>query len=498
MSGVYPRALRFNNTAVPVKYEGPRAAEARRIRAYLRENAQRSWYRIENVTTVDGDTDRARVYIFEEIGMWGCSAAEFVLEMAAITASHIDLHLSSPGGEVFDGIDIYNAIVDHPAEVTVHIGALAASAASFIAQAGDRVLISRNGSMMIHDAMSIAIGNAAEMRREADLLDMVSENIASIYAQRAGGQVSGWRAAMQQETWYTAEQAVSAGLADAIEGDDDSDEDESGEGMFSQSAAAAWDVSIFARRSPDNPAPQPAAAPAPAAAPTRPSARRRPAAARFPDTPRPAPADAPADAPAPASAPTAQEPQSFVLPREPRPPAPPPPPLDFTALADSFRAGVSAGVPREQPTAFDAGVFRGAMNLVASDAPATPSSPAAAPAAPADPQEPAPQPEPDPGPFDRELFRGVVAAVATDAPAPRPAPQPAAAAPAPPAAPAPVDEPDEPEPLSVGELLRAAVLNATTNLPAPDPEPEPTAPEPPPQFGLNPTDFARSVREARL
>lgn len=156
----------------------------------------------------------AEVYIYDEIGMWGQSASDFIAELSQVSAGSIDLHLNSPGGEVFDGIAIYNALKSHPANVTVYVDSLAASIASVIAQAGDHIVMRQGAQMMIHDAAGLCFGNADDMRGMADLLDRQSDNIAGFYAGRAGGTAKQWRTKMAAETWYTAEEAVAAGLAD--------------------------------------------------------------------------------------------------------------------------------------------------------------------------------------------------------------------------------------------------------------------------------------------
>jgi hypothetical protein len=135
------------------------------------------------------------------------------------------VYLNSPGGEVFDGIAIHTALVMSRAHVTTFVTGVAASAASFIAMAGDTIKMARNATMMIHDASGLAWGNAATMRAEADLLDKLSDNIADMYAQQAGGTAADWRAAMQRETWYTGREALQAGLIDEITEPDDPDVD---------------------------------------------------------------------------------------------------------------------------------------------------------------------------------------------------------------------------------------------------------------------------------
>lgn len=203
-----------------------RAPARDRLRAFAPPHADRrsgagtaSWYRIENKGA------NASVYIYDEIGFWGVTAQDFAAELKAISASTMDVHINSPGGEVYDGLAIYNSLKGHKATVTVHIDGLAASAASFIAMAGDAVIIARNAEMMIHDAMGAAFGNASEMAEMGKALDRVSENIADIYAQRAGGTVSSWRDLMKAETWYSGKEAVAAGLADKMT-DDDADADD--------------------------------------------------------------------------------------------------------------------------------------------------------------------------------------------------------------------------------------------------------------------------------
>lgn len=191
-----------------------------------------NWYRIENKK----GSGPAKIYIYNEIGFWGTTAADFIKELEDVTTDKIDLHLNSPGGAIFDGIAIYNSLKMHDAEVTVYIDALAASAASFIAQAGDKIIMARNGTMMIHDGVGMVFGNAKDMRETALLLDRMSNNIADIYAQRAGGSVEEWRGMMQAETWYTGQEAVDAHLADELN-DTVADDGED--------PTNKWDFSIF-------------------------------------------------------------------------------------------------------------------------------------------------------------------------------------------------------------------------------------------------------------
>lgn len=159
-----------------------------------------------------------RVDIYDEIGGggWfndGVTAIDFIQQLAGINGD-IEVHINSPGGDVFDGLAIYNSLAQRPGNVTTVVDGLAASAASFIAMAGKQRIIAPGAMMMIHDASGVCIGNSADMRELAELLDKVSDNIASIYADHdATGGGADWRAAMKAETWYTADEAVAAGLA---------------------------------------------------------------------------------------------------------------------------------------------------------------------------------------------------------------------------------------------------------------------------------------------
>lgn len=173
------------------------------------------WFRISNAEGEGGAP--AVVHLYDEIGYWGVTASDFVALLEQISASSIELRINSPGGDVYDGIAIYSALIDHPANVAVKVDALAASAASFIAQAGDTVEMGRNSELMIHDAWGMCVGNAADMLEMNAILNKASDNIASIYAARAGnGGTATWRKRMEGEVWYSAQEAVDVGLADSV------------------------------------------------------------------------------------------------------------------------------------------------------------------------------------------------------------------------------------------------------------------------------------------
>jgi ATP-dependent Clp protease, protease subunit len=175
----------------------------------------RNWYEIKNAAS-----DSAEVFIYDDIGAgWfsdGVTAKGFISDLNAITASHIDLHLNSPGGSVFDGVAIYNALVRHQATVTTHIDGLAASIASIIALAGERVVMASNALFMIHNPWGGVQGEAADMRKMADVLDKIRETLANTYVQKTGMAIEDVYAALDAETWYTAEEALEAGFIDEI------------------------------------------------------------------------------------------------------------------------------------------------------------------------------------------------------------------------------------------------------------------------------------------
>lgn len=161
----------------------------------------------------------ARFYVHGVIGGWRMDAAKFVQAVHAVDpAQSINLYLNTPGGFVHDAVSMYEALDAHPAGVDVHIGGMAASAGSLLAMVGRTVTISRAGRMMVHDARTIAYGDPAELRAVAEQGDAVSNDIAAVYADRAGGTVASWRAKMQATTWFSAKQAVEAKLADRITG----------------------------------------------------------------------------------------------------------------------------------------------------------------------------------------------------------------------------------------------------------------------------------------
>lgn len=166
----------------------------------------------------DDGADEADVYIYGDIGGWwgGVDAAEFSKEIAALDVSTLNVRLNSPGGLVFDGVAIYNALARHSAKTVVHIDGLAASIASVIAMAGDEIRISEGASVMIHKPWSMAIGNADVLRQEADVLDELEEGLVDIYEARTSQKRADLVDWISAESWFRGQKAVDKGFADVM------------------------------------------------------------------------------------------------------------------------------------------------------------------------------------------------------------------------------------------------------------------------------------------
>ncbi|MEC9346076.1 MAG: head maturation protease, ClpP-related [Pseudomonadota bacterium] len=176
--------------------------------------------------------DVTDIELYDEISWWGVTAKDFRARLAGVKTSRIRLAINSPGGDVYDGIAIYNDLLAHPAEVEVVVTGLAASAASVIAMAGDRITMAANAFLMIHNSWGITVGNRSDHIETADLLGMIDGAMAKTYAARSGQDVDKMASLMAAETWLDAEGALALGLADRI----------TGEG---EAAQAAFDLSRF-------------------------------------------------------------------------------------------------------------------------------------------------------------------------------------------------------------------------------------------------------------
>jgi ATP-dependent Clp protease protease subunit len=170
-----------------------------------------SWYAIRARGT------GAEVAIYDEIGAYGVSAKGFLAELGALPeGTPLDLRLNSPGGSVFDAVAIHNALKRHEGTVTVWIDGIAASAASYIAMAGDEIVMPENAFLMIHDPSGLVMGTAEDMRAMAEALDKVKGSLVSGYAAKSGRTPEEVSALMGAETWFDASDAVAQGFADRL------------------------------------------------------------------------------------------------------------------------------------------------------------------------------------------------------------------------------------------------------------------------------------------
>lgn len=174
----------------------------------------RSWYSIRAAAS---DSSSAEISIHDEIGLWGVSARNFISDLKSLgPVQNISLSIHSPGGEVFDGWAIFNALKHHPARVTARIEGLAASMASVIAMAADEIQIPSNAMIMIHNPMGFVVGDSEDMKDMAALLDKIRTGIVSAYAERTGITAEEITNLLDAETWMDGTEAVARGFADIL------------------------------------------------------------------------------------------------------------------------------------------------------------------------------------------------------------------------------------------------------------------------------------------
>ncbi|QYJ80518.1 Clp protease ClpP [Shewanella acanthi] len=170
-----------------------------------------SWYSLK------AQNGNAELMIYDEIGGWGISAQQFARDLKALgKVGTITARIHSPGGDVFEGMAIYNMIKGHPAHKVCHIDGLAASMASVIAMAFDEVIMPENAMMMVHKPWGGTLGDADDMRKYADLLDKVEGNLVGAYQQKTGLSEDELHALLAAETWLTGREAVEKGFANTL------------------------------------------------------------------------------------------------------------------------------------------------------------------------------------------------------------------------------------------------------------------------------------------
>jgi len=176
------------------------------------KNNKASWYSIKAAA----NNQPAEVLLYDEIGFWGVTAADFIADFNAINDSNITLRINSPGGSVFEGMAIYNAIRRHKATITTQIDGIAASMASIIALAGDYIKMSETAYYMIHNPFGFSMGTAKDLRKDAQLLDEMADQMVNIYQSKSTLSREEIIAAMDDETWYTGPTALTAGFVSEL------------------------------------------------------------------------------------------------------------------------------------------------------------------------------------------------------------------------------------------------------------------------------------------
>ena len=179
----------------------------------------KTWFTIKAAATGDAPAG-ADVSIYDEIGYWGVTAKDFIDSIKPYKGQPLNVAINSPGGDVFAGIAIYNALRQHAAsggKVTTKAMGVAASAASVVFMAGDNRVMPDNTMLMVHNPWTFAMGNADELRESADVLDKIGASLTSIYTARSGKSEDEIRAMLATDTWLTAAEAKDAGFTDELQ-----------------------------------------------------------------------------------------------------------------------------------------------------------------------------------------------------------------------------------------------------------------------------------------
>ena len=172
----------------------------------------KKWFNIQGKAT----DAVAEVYIFDEIGAYGITAQDFISEMKEYKDTPVNLRINCIGGDVFDGMAMYNIIKKREAKTTAYIEGIAASMGSVIALAADEVVMAENSLFMIHNAWGGAMGEAEDMRKTASILEKISGEIANIYERKTRLSLNRIIEMMDKETWLNAKEAYELGFIDSI------------------------------------------------------------------------------------------------------------------------------------------------------------------------------------------------------------------------------------------------------------------------------------------
>ena len=182
-----------------------------------------SEHKSQDINT-DVSASSEKIMIYGIIGAYSDVKPTFIISQIdaaeADNKESINIHINSPGGSAFDAVSIYNRLVESKLKVNVFIDSLAASAASFIAMAGDSIKMYKNSMFMIHQARAGVYGTSKSMLKMSSLLNKVDKNIIDIYAEKTGKSVKKISELMSEETWFSTSEAIEFGLADSVIEDD--------------------------------------------------------------------------------------------------------------------------------------------------------------------------------------------------------------------------------------------------------------------------------------
>ena len=168
----------------------------------------------------DVNTEDGTIRAYGLIGAFedGITAVDFLAALDEMGGRDLTIHLQSEGGDVFDGLSIYNQIDNYPGQVKVVVDSLSASIASVLMMAADEIQANANAHVMVHNAWAMAVGNAEAFRGVADVLDSLDGQIASIYSGRTGIDAQNWLGIMGKDTYFDAGKALEMGLIDGVYG----------------------------------------------------------------------------------------------------------------------------------------------------------------------------------------------------------------------------------------------------------------------------------------
>lgn len=209
-----------------MKYRNEKNAAA--IAALWHKNLEsdNKWFEVKSQTP-----ETAEVLIYDVIGWPFLDANAFLKTLSEINSEEIVIRVNSPGGDVWDAMAIYNALISHKSKIITRIESLAASAASFVVLAGNEVQAYPNAMLMIHDPWVLIAGNQYDLRETADVLDKISGNMVDIYSGNSKLGKKEIRSMMKEETWLTAKEAKNNGFIDTI--------------LEGKAAKAKFDLSIY-------------------------------------------------------------------------------------------------------------------------------------------------------------------------------------------------------------------------------------------------------------